>query len=112
MENHWIKSPKKEKYAGAISFVRKLQLQGVVTAARMMVSSVGLYELQINEKKVGNRVLTPGFTSYNKRGIQYQEYDIQDYLLADNTIQITVAPGWAVGHIGYAGNAVPARKLL
>ena len=105
MENHWIKSPQKGKYAGAISFVRKLQLQGVVTAARMMVSSVGLYELQINEKKVGNRVLTPGFTSYNKRGIQYQEYDIQDYLLADNTIQITVAPGWAVGHIGYAGNA-------
>lgn len=105
MEKHWIKSPQSNKYAGAISFVRNLQMQGVVTSAKVIISSVGLYELLINEKKVGNRVLTPGFTSYNKRGIQYQEYEIADYLLKDNTICITVAPGWAVGHIGYAGNA-------
>ena len=105
MEKHWIKSPLSNKYAGAISFVRNLQMQGVVTSAKVIISSVGLYELLINEKKVGNRVLTPGFTSYNKRGIQYQEYEIADYLLKDNTICITVAPGWAIGHIGYAGNA-------
>ncbi len=104
MEKHWIKSPGSEKYAGAISFVRKVKLRDMVSSAKAIVSSVGLYELLINEKKVGNRVLTPGFTSYNKRGIQYQEYDILDYLLPDNTIDITVAPGWAVGHIGYAHN--------
>ena len=104
MENHWIKSPYSEKYAGAISFVKKNQMGHHVISAKVTISSVGLYELCINDQKVGNRVLTPGFTSYNKRGIQYQEYEITDYLRPDNTIHITVAPGWAVGHIGYAGN--------
>lgn len=75
-----------------------------VISAKVTISSVGLYELCINDQKVGNRVLTPGFTSYNKRGIQYQKYDITDYLSSESTVRITVAPGWAVGHIGYAGN--------
>jgi alpha-L-rhamnosidase len=82
-----------------------MQVKDRVISAKVAISSVGLYELRMNEQKVGNRVLTPGFTSYNKRGIQYQEYEITDYLLQDNTICITVAPGWAVGYIGYAGNA-------
>ena len=104
MENHWIKSPCSEKYAGAISFVKKAQVRDHIASAKVMISSVGLYELVINEQKVGNRVLTPGFTSYNKRGIQYQKYDITDYLSSENTVRITVAPGWAVGYIGYAHN--------
>ena len=104
MENHWIKSPCSEKYAGAISFVKKAQVRDHIASAKVMISSVGLYELVINEQKVGNRVLTPGFTSYNKRGIQYQKYDITDYLSSGNTVRITVAPGWAVGYIGYAHN--------
>ena len=104
MERHWIKSPINEKYAGALSFVKKVQVTGHIASAKVMISSVGIYELVINEKKVGNRVLTPGFTSYNKRGIQYQQYDITDCLLPDNTVCVTVAPGWAVGHIGYAHN--------
>ena len=87
------------------SFAPKMQVKDRVISAKVAISSVGLYELRMNEQKVGNRVLTPGFTSYNKRGIQYQEYEITDYLLQDNTIHITVAPGWAVGYIGYAGNA-------
>lgn len=104
MENHWIKSPRREKYTGAIRFVKKIQLGDGAASAKVTVSSVGLYQLRINGQKVGDRVLTPGFTSYNKRGIQYQEYDITDHLQGDNTICITVAPGWAVGYIGYAGN--------
>ena len=104
MENHWIKSPCSEKYAGAISFVKKIQMGHHIISAKVTISSVGLYELCINDQKVGNRVLTPGFTSYNKRGIQYQKYDITDYLSSENTVRITVAPGWAVGYIGYAHN--------
>lgn len=104
MENHWIRSPREEAYAGAISFIKTIQLFGTVISAKAMVSSVGMYELLINETKVGNRVFTPGFTSYNKRGIQYQQYDILEYLQADNTVHIAVAPGWAVGHIGYGHN--------
>ena len=104
MQKHWIKSPASETYTGALSFVKKAHLKDPIASAEVMISSVGLYELVINGKKVGNRVLTPGFTSYNHRGIQYQVFDITDYLLPDTTINITVAPGWAVGYIGYAHN--------
>ena len=104
MEKHWIKSPRSEKYFGAIRFTKNFQVGDCVSSAKVRVSSVGLYELQINDQKVGNRVLTPGFTSYNMRGIQYQEYDITEYLSDENTVCITVAPGWAVGYIGYAHN--------
>lgn len=103
-ENHWVQSPAKEKYAGAISFIKNIQLKDRVISAQGRVSSVGLYDIQINGKRVGHRVFTPGFTSYNKRGVQYQEYDITDYLHAKSVIHICVAPGWAVGHIGYAHN--------
>ena len=104
MENHWIQAPLREKYTGALCFVRNILLRDAIFSASVTISSVGIYELSINGQKVGDRVLTPGFTSYNKRGIQYQEYDITDHVSADNTIRITVAPGWAVGHLGYAGN--------
>ncbi len=104
MEKYWIKSPIDNQYSGALRFEKNISLNGLVSSANLLVSAVGLYEVLINEQKVGDRVFTPGFTSYNKRGIQYQEYDVTNNLSVLNTIAIMVAPGWAVGHIGYAGN--------
>ena len=68
----WIKSPIKENYSGALSFVKNIKLNGLVKSAYLLVSAVGLYEALINDQKVGDRGFTPGFTSYDKRGIQYQ----------------------------------------
>lgn len=104
MEKYWIKAPIDNHYSGALRFEKNISLNGLVLSANLLVSAVGLYEVLINEQKVGDRVFTPGFTSYNKRGIQYQEYDVTNNLSVLNTIAIMVAPGWAVGHIGYAGN--------
>ena len=104
MEKHWIRSPIRKKYAGAICFLRNFQLKEPIVSATVAVSAIGLYELSVNGRKVGDRVLTPGFTSYDKRGVQYQEYDITGQLSDDNTIAVRVAPGWAVGHFGFVGN--------
>jgi alpha-L-rhamnosidase len=46
-----------------------------IKSARVYVSALGLYELYINGKKVGDELFTPGWTSYNKR-IQYQTFDV------------------------------------
>ncbi|WP_207511109.1 alpha-L-rhamnosidase [Longitalea luteola] len=65
-----------------------------VSAATAYVTAHGLYEAQINGKRVGDAYLTPGWTSYNKR-LQYQAYDVTDQLKAgDNAIGITVGNGW------------------
>lgn len=104
MKKHWVKSPLNEKYSGALSFIKNYCLKSVVKSATVEISAIGLYELHINNQKVGNRVLTPGFTSYDKRGVQYQEYDITKYLSQENLINIVAAPGWAVGRFGFVGN--------
>ena len=50
-------------------------LNGSVASARAYVTAHGLYELQINGRRVGDQVLAPGWTSYDAR-LQYQTYDV------------------------------------
>lgn len=73
-----------------------------VTGAKVYVTSLGLYELRINGKKVGSDLFTPGWTSYKKR-IQYQTYDVTAMLQAKNSIGAIVGDGWYRGNIGFKG---------
>ena len=102
---NWIKSPKSTKNE-AITFSKEIKINKTVSTAILKVSAMGLYEAEINGKKVGDRVFTPGFTSYHNR-IQYQEYDVSNMLSDSTVLEITVANGWAVGHLGYV-----AKKQL
>ena len=100
--NFWIKAPC-ETGAGAISFVKIFAAEKEILSAYIDVSAIGVYELSINEEKVGDRVLTPGFTSYHNR-VQYQRYDVARMLKGRAVISVTVANGWAVGHLGFRNN--------
>ena len=72
-----------------------------IRKATVYVTSLGLYELQLNGKKVGEDYLTPGWTDYNYR-IQYQTYDISDLIKVDNNkLQATVGEGWYSGYLGW-----------
>jgi len=80
---------------------RAFHLDGKIAAARVYVSSLGLYELYINGKRVGDWLLTPGWTSYNKR-LQYQTYDVTDYLIeGNNAIGAILGNGWYKGELGW-----------
>lgn len=75
-----------------------------IASAIAYITSHGLYEAAINGKKVGDGLLTPGFTSYNKR-LQYQVYDVTHLLQSgDNDIRVTVASGWYRGTIGWGND--------
>ena len=50
-----------------------------LVAARIYATSLGLYELRLNGQRVGDAVLTPGWTSYDNI-LQYQTYDVTDLL--------------------------------
>lgn len=95
----WIKSPINKERA-AVVFSKKLTFTKPVKSVLAEVTSVGVYKVELNGKKIGNRVLAPGYTSYDRR-ILYQTYDLTEGLEAENEFAITVAPGWAVGHLGY-----------
>ncbi len=64
------------------------------------ITSVGVYKAELNGEKLGKNVLAPGYTSYDKR-ILYQTYDMTDKIADRNGLDVTVAPGCAVGHLGY-----------
>ncbi|WP_371573231.1 family 78 glycoside hydrolase catalytic domain [Streptomyces sp. NBC_01314] len=71
-----------------------------VASARVYASALGVYELEINGKPVGDQVLAPGWTNYHKR-IQSQTYDVTKLLArGPNAIGASLANGWWAGKVG------------
>jgi alpha-L-rhamnosidase len=80
---------------------RAFPLRGTIRSARVYVTSHGLYELSINGKRVGDDVLTPGWTSYATR-LQYQTYDVTGLVRrGDNVLGALLGSGWYRGQIGF-----------
>ena len=77
-------------------FRRGFQINKKVKSAKIYVTAMGIYEMTLNGKKVGNQYFAPGFTSYKTR-LQYQTYDITKSLNNENELEVVVAGGWAVG---------------
>jgi alpha-L-rhamnosidase len=72
-----------------------------VKRAVVYASALGLYELQINGKRVGEDYFTPGWTDYTRR-VYYQTYDVTDLLTkSGNTIGAILADGWYAGYLGF-----------
>ncbi len=82
------------------SFQKKLVCKGKIKKATATMTAFGVYDFFIDGKKVGNRIMAPGWTYYTK-WMQYQEYDITHLLSGEHTLSVTVAPGWAAGFIGH-----------
>ena len=95
---NWIKSPKNIEGA-AIAFRKEFAVEKRIVKATLSVSCLGIYKVSVNGIRLGEQVLTPGLTNYSSR-IQYQSYDVTDVLTDKNGIEISVGPGWAVGHYG------------
>jgi len=76
------------------------KINSKVKKARLYITSKGVFEAHINGKKVGNDVLTPGWTPYKKR-IETLTYDVTAALKKDkNTLGIVLAEGWHSGRFG------------
>jgi alpha-L-rhamnosidase len=79
-------------------------VDGAVRSARAYITCLGLYEAELNGKRVGDQVLTPGWTSYHER-LQYQTYDVGALLVeGENAVGVTLGDGWYRGNLGFSGN--------
>lgn len=64
-----------------------------VKRATLHIAGLGLYEANLNGQKIGNEVLTPAPSNYEK-SIHYNSYDVTSLLNADaNTLGVTVSNG-------------------
>lgn len=83
---------------------REFRVRKPLRSATAYVTAHGLYEAQLNGRRVGDAYLTPGWTSYAKR-LAYQTYDVTDLLRPGaNAVGATLASGWYRGLIGYQGD--------
>jgi len=82
------------------------------TSARLYATSIGLYECHLNGVRVGEALLTPGWTDYFQR-IQYQVYDVTELLKPGaNAFGAILGDGWGVGHIAWLGRQHYADRPL
>ena len=83
-----------------MTFRHQFSISKNIKKAWINSSALGVYELLLNNKKVGNDYFAPGLTSYENH-IQYQTYDVTETLSGNNTIIAIVAGGWAAGSFNY-----------
>ena len=82
---------------------KEFRITKPVLSARLHATALGLYECYLNGMRVGDALLTPGWTDYNKH-IQYQVYDVTELIQSGtNAWGAILGDGWGVGHIAWVG---------
>ncbi len=94
----WISAPPVEPNALDVKpspFFRKtFAVEKPVARARAYICGLGYYELYLNGAKVGDHVLDPAFTRYDRRAL-YVTYDITDQLKqGPNAAGVILGNGW------------------
>ncbi|HKV24636.1 MAG TPA: glycoside hydrolase family 78 protein [Candidatus Acidoferrum sp.] len=76
-----------------------IQSKKRIARARLYATAMGLYELELNGKRVGDQYFTPGWTSYDFR-YQYQTYDVTDQIKSgENCLGARLGDGWFRGRL-------------
>jgi alpha-L-rhamnosidase len=82
---------------------RAFELRAPVESARLYVAALGVYEIEINGRTVGDELLAPGWTSYGHR-LRYATHDVTDLLRErQNAIGAMLGDGWYRGRLGWNG---------
>ena len=80
---------------------RSFTVDGEVARARLYATAHGLYEAELNGRRVGDDTLSPGWTSYDSR-LRYYTYDVTDLLApGENAIGAWLGDGWYRGRVGW-----------
>ena len=98
-QGKWIAS----EIEGSMNVCKAVKIEKEIKAARAYVTTMGVYELEVNGEKVSDELLAPDCNAYDQ-WIQVQTYDLTDALKAgDNTVAVKVGDGWAIGRFGFQG---------
>ncbi|MDR2676140.1 MAG: family 78 glycoside hydrolase catalytic domain, partial [Opitutaceae bacterium] len=90
-------------YAPAAMLRKEFAVEKPVRRATLVATAAGIYEIEINGRRVGADFFSPGCTDYRRR-IHAQTHDVTALLGAGaNAIGITLADGWFAGVMGYSG---------
>lgn len=94
-EGTWISDEHDINYRPASIFRDTFRVTDLNGKAIFRIASLGIHEIAINGRRVGDAFLNPVFTNFSKRVFE-NEYDVTDFLYTDgpNTITITLGNGF------------------
>ena len=84
----------------AIYLRKEFNLEKPIKTAKLYICGLGYYHLRINGERIGDRILDPAQTDYNKIAL-YSTYDITDNLHENNAIGVILGNGRCVELYGY-----------
>jgi alpha-L-rhamnosidase len=74
-----------------------------IKSARLYATALGAYEFHLNGRRVGDEILSPGWTDYRLQ-VPYQVYDVtQQFSEGKNALAAYLAPGWYTTPLMWAG---------
>lgn len=100
---HWIGTPlmgSKGTPARVPLLRRSFELPQRVERARLYITALGVYDVEINGQRAIDAELPPGWTDFRKR-VRYQSYDVTERLrVGENVIGVWLGDGWYCGFLG------------
>ena len=80
---------------GAVKLLRRtFEISKPVASARIYATALGAYKLSLNGQRVGDQILSPGWTDFRER-VVYQAYDVTSEIKEGrNAIAALLAAGW------------------
>ncbi len=73
---------------------KDIKINSEIKSARLYITGLGYYVAFINGRRVGDQMLDPGLTQYNKE-VLYSTYDITEMLSrGENAIGVMLGNGW------------------
>lgn len=84
----------------SISCSKEFVIDQNVNRARLYITGLGLYEVYLDNRKIGNEFLTPGFTNYNYY-VERNTYVLDGMITpGKHKLTILLGDGWYRGKIG------------
>ena len=80
---------------------KEFKAERKVRRAMVYATALGIYELHLNGRRVGDAYFAPGWSDYRLRAY-YHTYEVTEWVRSGaNAIGATVAEGWYSGYVGY-----------
>lgn len=96
----WIGRIRTDEEDRRATLLRKeFKTNGKVKRARLSISALGLFSVEVNGKPPSEDLFVPGWTNYQERN-QYLVYDVGPFLQeGSNCLGIILGDGWYSGHL-------------
>jgi alpha-L-rhamnosidase len=96
-----FKDPNGHFLPAAQQYRREFRIDKPVRRATVYATALGVYELSLNGRRIGDALFAPGWTDYHQRAY-YNTYDVTPMVQRGaNAVGAWVADGWYSGYLGF-----------